>query len=76
MVELVNDGEDGLRFRPGDVADLAQVMQQVVDDEALLIKLQQGARRRVVRDVNEEMCYLNEFYAEIHAEAQVAVNNV
>ncbi|MCL4826270.1 MAG: glycosyltransferase family 4 protein [Caldilinea sp.] len=76
MVELVNDGEDGLRFRPGDVADLARVMQQVVDDEALLIKLQQGARRHVVRDVNEEMRYLNELYAEIHAEAQVVVNNV
>lgn len=76
MVELVNDGEDGLRFQPGDIADLARVMQQVVDDKTLLIKLQQGARRRVVRDVNEEMLYLNELYSEIHAEAQAVVNNV
>ncbi len=76
MTELVDEGEDGLRFRPGDVADLTRVMQQVAENAALLEKLQYGAKRRPVRDVNEEMLSLNELYAEVTAETRAVVSYV
>ena len=76
MVEMVNAGEDGMRFRPGDVADLAGVMQRILDDVALAQRLQAGARARTVIDVEEEMRRLSAIYAEVRAEALATVNYV
>jgi len=74
MRELVEDGRDGLLFRPGDAAELARTMQRIVDDADLNSQLQAGARRRLVRDTEDEMRQLLTIYdlslnATIQAEA-------
>lgn len=76
MVEMVNHGEDGVRFRPGDVADLTSVMQRVLDDEQLAQRLQAGAQAHVVRTGEEEMRHLSVIYEQVRAEALATVNYV
>jgi len=62
MAELVNHGEDGLHFRMGDAADLARVLQRILDEPALRTRLQQGARMRSIRTIEEEMHQLLSIY--------------
>lgn len=76
MVEMVNHGEDGMRFRPGDAADLAGVMQRILTDELLVQRLQTGAQARVIRTEEEEMHHLNAIYEQVRAEALATVNYV
>lgn len=72
LAELVEAGEDGLVFRPGDATDLAQKMQRVVDDAELNRRLQEGARRRHVLDADEEMQHLMQLYVALqHREGEV-----
>jgi glycosyltransferase involved in cell wall biosynthesis len=42
MAELVQDQVDGLHFAPNDAADLARVLQQIVDHPELLSQLRHG----------------------------------
>ncbi|HAJ37855.1 MAG TPA: glycosyl transferase family 1 [Chloroflexi bacterium] len=65
LAELVEPGKDGLIFRPGDAADLAQAMQRVVDDADLNRRLQEGARQRNVLDIDGEMQNLMQLYAAV-----------
>lgn len=39
LAEQVREGIDGLRFRPGDAADLARVLQRLVNEPGLLARL-------------------------------------
>lgn len=48
--ELVDDGVDGLRFAPEDVAGLADAVTRLLDDEVLASRLARAARERVARD--------------------------
>jgi glycosyltransferase involved in cell wall biosynthesis len=42
MAELVHHNIDGMHFAPNDTADLVRVLQQIVDNPALLTQLAQG----------------------------------
>ena len=53
MAELVRDGVDGLHFRPGDAADLAQKLQRLLDEPELLSRLQDGVV--TPRSIDDEM---------------------
>jgi glycosyltransferase involved in cell wall biosynthesis len=76
MAELVNHGQDGLVFRPGDTVDLAKAMQSVVNDTQLNLQLQHGARRRLVRDTSDEMHQLTAIYELVNARTHSAVRHV
>ena len=67
MAELVNHGQDGLLFRMGDAGDLARALQRIVDEPELNARLQQGARMRSVRTVEEEMHQLLSIYETVCA---------
>lgn len=45
IAEVVNDGRTGLRFIPGNAADLAMKVNQLLDDPQLLQNIRQAARR-------------------------------
>jgi GT2 family glycosyltransferase len=55
MAEMVEDGVSGLRFRPGDVADLRQKLLRLVRESGLLGELRRGIPpvRRIEADVRE-----------------------
>lgn len=76
LSELVNAGEDGLVFRPGDVVDLARAMQSILDDAELNRRLQQGAQRRQVLDTETEMQQLIKLYTTVNAAVDVVVSHV
>lgn len=76
LSELVAPGEDGLVFRPGDAEALAQSLQMVMEDAALSRRLQAGARRRYVRDIEEEMQHLIELYTVVHKGIDVVADHV
>lgn len=44
MAELVEDGVNGLRFAPGDPADLARALERLLTEPGLLARLQAGTR--------------------------------
>jgi glycosyltransferase involved in cell wall biosynthesis len=44
MAEMVRDGIDGLRFRPGDVSSLAGALHRLCDEAGLLERLRAGVR--------------------------------
>jgi glycosyltransferase involved in cell wall biosynthesis len=48
--ELVEDGQDGLLFEPGDVEDLAQAIARLLDNPALREALAESGYRRVRQD--------------------------
>ncbi|MBK8797573.1 MAG: glycosyltransferase [Anaerolineales bacterium] len=62
MAELVNDDQDGKLFAAGDAKDLAGKMQNILDDNALNARLQQGARQRIVRNIDSEMEQVLDIY--------------
>lgn len=79
ITELVNHGQDGLVFRPGDAVDLAKAMQSVLDNPQLNTQLQYGARQRFIRDTEDEMQQLLGIYESVYttyAKASVWVNHV
>jgi glycosyltransferase involved in cell wall biosynthesis len=76
LSELVNADQDGLVFRPGNVADLARVMQSILDDVGLNRRLQQGAQQRYVLDTEAEMQQLIGLYESAYAAADVVVSHV
>lgn len=60
MAELVEEGVNGLRFAPGDAVALAARLRQLLDEPALLPRLQRGIGP--VRSIVEEMTELQEIY--------------
>jgi glycosyltransferase involved in cell wall biosynthesis len=68
MAELIEDGVTGLHFRFGDARDLAAAMQRVVDDPALLQRLKRGTAAHPPRDVEDEVDWLVELYAQLAQE--------
>jgi glycosyltransferase involved in cell wall biosynthesis len=60
MAELVQAGENGLLFRPGDAGDLARRLRQLLDDPDLLPALRRGIRP--VKSVAQEIDELEEIY--------------
>lgn len=60
MAELVRDGVDGLRFKPGDASDLAARLQRLIDDPHLLDRLREGIGP--VKTVAQEMAELEGIY--------------
>lgn len=55
--ELVEDGVTGRLFRPGDAADLARVLREVVSDEAGLRRMGEAGRRRMEAGYTEDRYY-------------------
>ena len=47
--ELLSDGIDGLRFEPGNAADLCRQLRRLVDEPGLLARLQAAGQQRVRR---------------------------
>jgi glycosyltransferase involved in cell wall biosynthesis len=46
--KIVEDGEDGLIFKPADRAQLAQSLSRLIDDAALRARLGESARRKIL----------------------------
>jgi glycosyltransferase involved in cell wall biosynthesis len=63
LPELVREGVDGLTFARGDVADLAAVLQRLLDDPALVRRL--AAATRPPRGVDDEMADLLPLYERV-----------
>ncbi|MGD2144389.1 MAG: glycosyltransferase family 4 protein [Anaerolineae bacterium] len=60
MAELVQDGENGVRFAAGDVRSLADELRRLRDNPQLLSRLRDGIR--AVKSVSEEMAELRDIY--------------
>jgi len=73
MAELVDDGVDGLHFKSGDARDLARQLQRVIDEPGLLAQLRDGAARRPLRNVDDEMQDLLGLYRRL-ATARVPID--
>jgi glycosyltransferase involved in cell wall biosynthesis len=65
MAEKVTDGKNGLHFRTGDPASLAQVIQRAVSSPALWDELRLGVPR--VYTLNEQVSRLTKLYRELLA---------
>ncbi len=63
MAELISDGENGLLFEPGDAADLAEKMRQVVDNPGLLARL--AASVQSVKTIEEDADAIQALYEEL-----------
>lgn len=61
--EIVRDGHNGLLFKRGDVLDLKQKMERVINEPGLIQKFKENIPR--VRSVNEECDELLEIYREL-----------
>lgn len=61
LAEAVREGVDGLRFRPGDAADLARAMRRLLDDVALRERL--GSRPPPVPSLEDHAEALTALYA-------------
>jgi glycosyltransferase involved in cell wall biosynthesis len=68
MVELVEHGVNGLRFAPGDAADLAVQLRRLIDDPGLCARLREGIGP--VKSVSEELAELQEIYRSVAGEAR------
>ena len=62
LAEMVREGIDGLRFRPGDAADLGRVLRRLTDEPGLLASL--GKAARPVPTMADHAAALRPFYAE------------
>lgn len=60
LAELVRDGVDGLRFRPGDPGDLARVLRRMLDEPELTRRL--GSAPPPVPDMDEHLAALVPLY--------------
>jgi len=60
MVDLIQDGHNGLYFQPNSPDDLALKLQKLVDDPSLLEKLRSGVR--LPRSQDEEMAQVTAIY--------------
>ncbi|RMF39703.1 MAG: glycosyltransferase, partial [Anaerolineae bacterium] len=60
MVELVREGENGLRFPPGDSAALAELLSRMVEDRSLLARLRPN--REDIPTVAQEIDALEAIY--------------
>jgi glycosyltransferase involved in cell wall biosynthesis len=69
MAELVNDGENGLLFKPGDPDSLAQQLRRLLEDPHLLPKLRAGIRpvKRLAQEIRE----LEEIYQRVALTADI-----
>jgi glycosyltransferase involved in cell wall biosynthesis len=65
LPELVQHGENGLLFEPGDAADLAAQLRRLLVEPDLLAVLARGARPR--RAFDDEMAEVVEIYRRIAA---------
>jgi glycosyltransferase involved in cell wall biosynthesis len=63
MAEAIDAGVNGLLFEPGDEAELARILQRLLDDRPLLTTL--SANSPTPRTISEYMTTLSELYAEI-----------
>lgn len=70
MAELVQDGENGLRFAPGDAADLARVLRRLVEEPGLLARLH--AQPTPIQSVAQEMDALESYYQQAREDAHAA----
>jgi glycosyltransferase involved in cell wall biosynthesis len=64
MAELVRDGDNGLRFKPGDAGSLAQRLQRLLDEPGLLPKLRAD---NLIKSVAQEMDELEAIYRQVVA---------
>lgn len=62
LAELVRDGIDGLRCRPGDSADLARVLKRLLDDPTLRARL--GTTPPSVPTMDEHVARIEVLYGE------------
>lgn len=60
MAELVRDGVDGLHFRFNDAADLASVLQRLINEPDLLPRLRSGVQKP--RSIEDEMVQILAIY--------------
>jgi len=65
MAELVRDGVDGLHFRFNDAADLARVLQRLIDEPELLSRLRSGIQKP--RSIDDEMVQILAIYNDAFA---------
>jgi glycosyltransferase involved in cell wall biosynthesis len=65
MSELVQDGENGLAFKVGDAASLAQRLEWLLDDPKLVTRLQAGIKP--IKSQAQEMDELETIYANVIA---------
>ena len=63
MAEMVKHEVSGLRFRPGDAADLQRALQRLIDEPDLLARLRQGIPRMMT--IAEDTAQLHALYAEL-----------
>jgi glycosyltransferase involved in cell wall biosynthesis len=74
LCELIDDGETGLLFRAGDVADLTRTLLRAIHDPALRRRAGERARAHVIEHCDARRLagrYL-EVYATARAERRVA----
>lgn len=57
MAELVDHGRTGLKFRPGDPADLARQIERLISDPGLLPALRSAARDEYERKFTADQAY-------------------
>lgn len=60
MAELVRDSVDGLHFRSNDATDLARVLQRLIDEPDLLLRLRSGIQRPC--SIDDEMVQMLAVY--------------
>jgi glycosyltransferase involved in cell wall biosynthesis len=68
MQELVDDGVNGLHFTPRSADNLAVQLQRLVDDPALLVRMQQGARAKRIRSIPQELDDIERVYRRVLAQ--------
>lgn len=74
MAELVQDGVDGLHFRPGDAADLARQIRRLRDNPELLAQLRAGVRPPPT--IDDEFSALAAVYARVARQVPGIVQEV
>jgi len=65
MAELIEHEVNGLHFNPDDAVDLAQQLRRLIDDPALLARLQTGAAHSTPRSIDDEMTQLTHLYEQV-----------
>lgn len=69
MAEMVDHGVNGLRFKPGDAADLRRTLRRLLDEPDLLERLRAGIPRQMT--IEEDAAQLQELYLQ-HLRARPA----